>query len=547
MAFSRKIYFTLCTLFVSSHLQAAIISQSSRVSGGSNQILISDNQWRVYGSFLGPDSPTNTTDTYNSCEEVLTADINFVGCNEKRVMGSTILNITFSDDVQYTGTKNVVAYIKPTGSTGTITNSVNLNTNTTPYSQNASYLAQIPWSTLCTAAGGVIGDYNAASTAMGLSGRAETCLATAGGAPLNKSVQLAVGVNSGSGVASTELLIDLRFFTPETTLGLFSPSLGPAVEGSDGFRNVTPCEKNVTALSTGTESSSGSAQGNYSGFCDYQLIPGDEKVRIETDQTRTNSLDIYSNDMTVSAGELTSIPFVGFVLYLSNTNFTNTFPWNAPKFVTNSFNTPGNVDSGFQNSSITSSLIKNEVPVFTRMASKDQAGNITHLFSDAVIGANCAAIPADDTDPNYYRFFVGQVITGDSPPFAGRCPYASVPSLVTGLLTEDVNCFVATALTGSPYNYQVLALREFRNRFLKSFSLGQSFIDLYYEHGPVAAKWLNQNPEFKPFFRILLWPTYLVAKVFNLFGAFIGLVFLFLIFAVPLVTLNLRRKTFIKF
>ncbi len=132
------------------------------------------------------------------------------------------------------------------------------------------------------------------------------------------------------------------------------------------------------------------------------------------------------------------------------------------------------------------------------------------------------------------------------PPYLGRCPYATTPSLVTGLLSEDINCFVATALKGSPYNYQVLTLRKFRNRFLKSFFLGQKFVNGYYVYGPKAARWLNKNPNFKPVFQVMLWPVYLVALMFNTFGALLGLVFGSFILLSPLLFLNLRRKTFNK-
>ena len=177
---------------------------------------------------------------------------------------------------------------------------------------------------------------------------------------------------------------------------------------------------------------------------------------------------------------------------------------------------------GFERVSFSEEDIKNEVPVFSRLAALDEANNVIELFSNDLLSTYCGdlASPPSESDSNYY--------VGQNPSSSGLCPYATIPSLVTGILSRDLNCFIATALEGSPYEPQILALRQFRNRFLKPFKWGQKFIDLYSTYGPQAAQWLNSHPEYKGFFRVLLWPLYLIAQVFNAWGGFWGLVSLLL-------------------
>ncbi|MBR9676609.1 hypothetical protein GOV04_00520 [Candidatus Woesearchaeota archaeon] len=62
-------------------------------------------------------------------------------------------------------------------------------------------------------------------------------------------------------------------------------------------------------------------------------------------------------------------------------------------------------------------------------------------------------------------------------------------------------CFIATAAYSDVGGYnapEVKTLRRFRDEVLLESEIGQVFVDFYYEHGPKAAKWLNEHPQFKP-------------------------------------------------
>jgi len=69
------------------------------------------------------------------------------------------------------------------------------------------------------------------------------------------------------------------------------------------------------------------------------------------------------------------------------------------------------------------------------------------------------------------------------------------------------HCFIATAAFGYYSAPEVQALREFRDRYLLTTSAGSAFVRWYYEHGPVAAAYLDAHPAYKPVVRAALMPA----------------------------------------
>lgn len=78
--------------------------------------------------------------------------------------------------------------------------------------------------------------------------------------------------------------------------------------------------------------------------------------------------------------------------------------------------------------------------------------------------------------------------------------YPDLPNSHTG-------CFIATAAYGHYSAPQVQALRNFRDKFLITNGPGRAFVEWYYSHGPAAAAWLNNHPEYKPLVRAALLPA----------------------------------------
>lgn len=72
-------------------------------------------------------------------------------------------------------------------------------------------------------------------------------------------------------------------------------------------------------------------------------------------------------------------------------------------------------------------------------------------------------------------------------------------------------CFIATAAFGYYDAREIKPLRQFRDQYLLPYAPGRSFVAWYYRQGPVAARWLHRNAEFKPAVRVLLAPLIAVA------------------------------------
>jgi len=72
-----------------------------------------------------------------------------------------------------------------------------------------------------------------------------------------------------------------------------------------------------------------------------------------------------------------------------------------------------------------------------------------------------------------------------------------------------VGCFIATAAYGSALEPHVMALREFRDRYLQRTELGRSFIHFYYRHSPPIAAVIAQHEWLRFLVRILLTPLVL--------------------------------------
>jgi hypothetical protein len=58
---------------------------------------------------------------------------------------------------------------------------------------------------------------------------------------------------------------------------------------------------------------------------------------------------------------------------------------------------------------------------------------------------------------------------------------------------SDKKCFIATAFYGSSDNGKVIALRKFRDRYLKSSRWGKSFVSWYYRNSPPAAELIRKH------------------------------------------------------
>ena len=84
------------------------------------------------------------------------------------------------------------------------------------------------------------------------------------------------------------------------------------------------------------------------------------------------------------------------------------------------------------------------------------------------------------------------------------------------LKEEDENlfelpCFIATAAYGSPFHPHVKIIRDFRDKFLKTNSLGRKFVYFYYKYSPLLANIIAKSKPLKVIVRIHLVPFILLS------------------------------------
>jgi len=80
---------------------------------------------------------------------------------------------------------------------------------------------------------------------------------------------------------------------------------------------------------------------------------------------------------------------------------------------------------------------------------------------------------------------------------------------------SEWGCFIATAAYGSYLNPHVKILRDFRDKFLISNSLGRKFVDLYYQYGPRVAKHIEKYGFLQFLIRQALLPLIGMSSLFN--------------------------------
>jgi hypothetical protein len=79
-------------------------------------------------------------------------------------------------------------------------------------------------------------------------------------------------------------------------------------------------------------------------------------------------------------------------------------------------------------------------------------------------------------------------------------------------------CFIATAAYGSPLQPSVVILREFRDRFLLTNSMGKTFVNLYYKYSPQMADFIAKHAGWRETVRVSLLPVVGVSWIALKFG-----------------------------
>jgi hypothetical protein len=245
------------------------------------------------------------------------------------------------------------------------------------------------------------------------------------------------------------------------------------------------------------------------GICEFDTAPGDGKVKVGL---------LESDSGFPTSGTL---DFKNVVFFLSEVGFLDISP--ASSYVPLAIETSEDDTSTFSLESEIIDGLTNETAYWFKAAVQDIAMNVGLFTSDAI----------SITTGTHDCFTTTPINT---PP----C-HSARPGAVVGILSEDVNCFVATAAYGSSMASQVSMLRKFRNKFLITNEPGVKFVKWYYKYGPYAARFIAENETLRFAARIALSPFVAFAWVAVKFGFLAALALMTLIFALPIIYVRSRE------
>jgi uncharacterized repeat protein (TIGR01451 family) len=139
--------------------------------------------------------------------------------------------------------------------------------------------------------------------------------------------------------------------------------------------------------------------------------------------------------------------------------------------------------------------------------------NVTFTFS----------ISSGDTD---YATVNNQREDNTIIPRTPTCEYGEDPN---GGGSASGGCFIATAAYGSPLEPHVMALREFRDRYLQRSAPGRAIVRFYYRHSPPAAAFIVRHAALRLGVRMLLTPLVLMIEFPGRAGALLAMAFALLV------------------
>jgi len=102
-------------------------------------------------------------------------------------------------------------------------------------------------------------------------------------------------------------------------------------------------------------------------------------------------------------------------------------------------------------------------------------------------------------------------------------------------------CFIATAAYGSLVEPHVKILRDFRDRFLTTNTVGKSFVKFYYKYSPPFANFIEKHDNLRMIVRMTLFPLVGISWVALKLGI-LPTIFLMLLFGIGLIGLIYKRN-----
>lgn len=386
--------------------------------------------------YFGECTTLSSTSTCNSCTglgTVATLAAGYNACATKTVHDQLIARFTLTPSEISGGTLRVQM--------GEGTSGVTLTPVSVPaFSNGTPMTVEITWAELCR--GGFQLQFNTP----------DPC--NAGIVSGDFSQDLYIGISDSALTSSTGAKFTIKF---------------SHLTGSDATTNVTI----------------GSC-GTLVGFCDFQILPGDEKVYI-TNLLRGSTgpsgpAALKWDRIRVFHAEAECVPGEGAdpgVCQPGAPDFTTINLGEGALYEDIQIEDKMNLETTLSSDKLTYNM-RNDTPYKFTIATVDEATIVS-----------------------------GFVTTGLTEEL-----HAATPGEVVGLLDEK-KCFIATAAYGSPMEPHVQVLREFRNQYLLTNTFGRWFVQTYYQYSPPLARFISENENLKAVVRWMLTPIISTARWLN--------------------------------
>lgn len=218
----------------------------------------------------------------------------------------------------------------------------------------------------------------------------------------------------------------------------------------------------------------------------FSIYPGDEKVYLESPEivgyTEGASSDIVKK----------------IQVYIGTGSFDNAYSFGDSGATGDAF-VPStlSVDAGGIEQVVDG--LENDQVFHFRTATVDEAGNIYAFVDNAMLISKGCVEPSQ----------TGGI---DGTP-TNLCAFAGTPSKVLGLLSEDMNCFVATAAYGTQLDPHINTFRDFRFKVLLRSPFGKFLNHTYYKYGPQMAEFIKDREWARATSRVILWPAWGFASI----------------------------------
>ncbi len=264
---------------------------------------------------------------------------------------------------------------------------------------------------------------------------------------------------------SNNKTINAKIFVDKDNGNDYDSTDEASVASDFSFRLLKPLDADYSIFGVTFSEGIGGGQG-------FKPYPGDSKVYIE--------------DIDATTG----FPSLGYGGKVAKVRIFHSSEGLASATIESSDSSDLNVatdGSNLERNVVTAGLTNNTTYIF-RIAMVDEANNVVQFFPNVAADATC-----DDADPVVRR----------------GCPWAATPEEVLGLLTDDFNCFIATAAYGSFLEPKLKILRDFKFKILLQNEYGREFVKAYYKYGPHAARWIHDKPWARAATQAALWPVYL--------------------------------------